>query len=246
MKQKTPHLGIDDKEFFDYPDFEKFDSNNATIENSQSGVSNDNSDSVQMSNTDYLVAFATSSENYCVGVVDMINSTKISAVLGNARTTRYYQIFLNSMAKILCRFGGCVIKNIGDCLLYYFPESNNTERKFGFISSLECMLAMTEAKKYISVKLHNEGLPDVDYRISADYGPVIIMKANNSSNPDMIGPPVNMCTKINRLASKNGIVIGGDLYHMVKKLNDYSFKSSGEYSLGFKQSYPVYSVFRKE
>ena len=71
------------------------------------------------------------------------------------------------------------------------------------------------------------------------------MSANNSNSQDMLGPPVNMCTKINHAAKTNGAVIGGDLYTMVKSFNDYKFKKVEEFSLGFKHSYPIYSVMRK-
>jgi len=197
-----------------------------------------------MNHADYMVAFSGNTENYCVGLVDMVNSTKIAATIGNKKIGQYYQIFLNSMSKILSRFGGFVIKNVGDCLVYYFPESSKSNRKFGFMSCIECGLAMTEYHDKICEKLNQEGLPSVDYRISADYGSVVLMKSNNSDSMDMIGPPVNMCSKINHAASINNSVIGGDLYLMVKGFNDYRFKEVKDVSLGFKHPYPVYEVHR--
>ena len=192
--------------------------------------------------SDYLVEFSTNTTSYCVGLVDMVNSTKISATIGPSKISRYYQIFLNSMSRIMSRFGGFVIKNVGDSLFYYFPESSKNSN-YGFMSCLEASLAMVESHDAICDKLHDEGLPGLDYRVSADYGSVVIMKSNVSNSLDMIGPPVNMCSKINRSASKNGVVIGGDLYQMVKKL-DYVIKPRHGFSLGFKVDYPVYSVTR--
>lgn len=199
----------------------------------------------KMTNQDYLVAFSTQTQNYCVGLIDMVNSTKISASIGQARVSRYYQIFLNSMSRVLSRYGGFVIKNVGDCLVYYFPESAKARRKFGFLSCLESSLAMVEAHDTICKYLQSEGLPPVDYRISNDYGSVVVMKSNSSSL-DMIGPPVNMCSKINHRASKNGIVIGGDLYETAKDFKEYHFKETTGFSLGFKHQYPVYTLSRKK
>ena len=198
-----------------------------------------------MSSTDYLVAFSSKTDSYCIGIVDRVNSTKMAVTLGNARISGYYQIFLNSMSKILSRFGSFVIKNVGDCLVYYFPESSKTNRKFGFMNCLECSLAMIEHHKEICEVLNQNNLPCVDYRVSSDYGSVVLMKSNNSASLDMIGPPVNMSCKINHAASTNGIVIGGDLHSMVKHFEDYRFKEIEGFSLGFKHSYPVYSVERK-
>ncbi|MCA9827215.1 MAG: adenylate/guanylate cyclase domain-containing protein [Nitrosopumilus sp.] len=177
-----------------------------------------------MSSSDYLVAFSGNTERYYVGLVDMIDSTRIAATIGNEKISTYYQIFLNSMSTILSRFGGFVIKNVGDCLVYYFPESAKSNRKYGFMSCLECSLSMIEHHDAICKKLNIEGLPNVDYRISADYGSVVLMKSNNSMSIDMIGPPVNMCSKINHAAAKNGALIGGDLYSMVHKFGDYRFR----------------------
>jgi len=195
--------------------------------------------------SDYLVAFSTNQKSYCVGLVDMENSTKMAANLGNARIARYYQIFLNSMSKILSRFGGFVIKNIGDSLLFYFPESSKPNRKFGFLSCIECCLTMTESHSSICNQLKMEKLPGVNFRVSADYGSVVLMETNNSPITDMIGPPVNMCSKINHAAKSNGAVIGGDLYSMVNRFTDYRFTEVRGFSLGYKYPYPIYQLSRR-
>jgi len=127
-----------------------------------------------MSSSDYLVAFSGNTERYYVGLVDMVDSTRIAATIGNEKISTYYQIFLNSMSRILSGFGGFVIKNVGDCLVYYFPESAKSNRKYGFMPCLECSLSMIEHHDAICKKLNIEGLPNVDYRISADYGSVVL------------------------------------------------------------------------
>ena len=235
---------IGSEDFFNYPEVSEDSIQAPSLEKILENESVDPQEN-NMKILDYLVSFSTKSQNYCVGVVDMVDSTKISATIGPIRISRYYQIFLNSMSKILSKFGGFVIKNVGDCLFYYFPESSKPKRKFGFLSCLEGSLAMVESRDYICEKLKKEGLPCVNYRISADYGPVAIMKANNSHSVDLIGTPVNMCSKINHSALPNNVVIGGDLYETVKHFQDYSMKQVKGYSVGFKYSYPIYSVTRK-
>lgn len=193
---------------------------------------------------EYSVEFMTQSRRHVVGMVDMVNSSKISAHIGPAKSSRYYQLFLNSMSKILSRYDGIVIKNVGDCLLYYFPDSDNSEEKC-FANCVECSLEMTRSQKYISQQLVSEGLPSIDFRVSADYGTVLLMRTSISEGIDMLGTPVNICSKINRLAAKNQFVIGGDLFQMIKEFKVYQFKKINDFSLGFKLSYPVYSVSDK-
>lgn len=197
-----------------------------------------------MKNTDYMVAFSGLARSYCVGIVDMVNSTKISAEMNEISWSKYYELFLNSMARILPRYGGAVIKNQGDSLLYYFPESSKNT-KYGFMSCLECSLSLIEAHEVVCENSKKMGLPCLNYRVSADYGRVVVMNSNSSPSPDLIGPPVNMCAKINHAASTNGVVIGGDLYSMVKGFDDYRFKELKGFSLGFKFPYPVYSFERR-
>lgn len=193
----------------------------------------------------YVVTFLENSQSYCVGLVDIVDSTKISAKLTQKKLSKYYEVFLNSMAQIIEKFGGYVIKNIGDSLLFYFPDSSKSSQSYDFKNCLECGLAMIEEHDKINDFLKKENLPSLNYRISADYGEVSIMKTNDSSSIDVFGTPVNMCTKINHIASKNSIVIGSDLYRTAKKLKNYDYHLINSCSVGLKFMYPIYAVRRK-
>ncbi len=194
------------------------------------------------STSDYLVAFSTRSQSYCVGYVDIVNSTMISASLSVEKLSKYYEIFLNSMSKIIGKFGGKVIKNIGDCLLYYFPTSFSSQED-GTINCLDCGLAMTKAQWVINEEMISKKLPPLQYRISSDFGSVIVMKTSLSSSIDLIGPPVNMCAKINHFAENNEFVIGNDLHQISKKLHEYKFQEIQSCDVGFRYPYPIYRVF---
>jgi len=175
----------------------------------------------------------------------MVDSTKISARLPKNQITEYYETFLNSTAKIVGRYDGKVIKNIGDCL-YYFPLSKDGCDEDGLSKSLDCGITMIKAQQMISQKLIANSLPSLSYRVSADYGDVMIMNANNSTEIDMMGSTVNMCSKINHTAKSNEFVIGGDFHEIVKRIDKYNFKQIHEYDIGFKSGYPVYKVETKQ
>jgi len=149
------------------------------------------------------------------------------------------------MAQIVEKFGGFVIKNIGDSLLFYFPDSQKSSKSYAYKNCLECGLAMIDEHENINKILKKEKLPSLNYRISADYGEVSIMKTNGSSNIDVFGMPVNMCTKINHAAPNNSIVIGSDFYRTAKKLDSYNYRMINSYSVGMKFMYPVYNVSKK-
>ena len=187
----------------------------------------------------FAVEISETTKNFCVGIVDIANSTKITAKLPTSKAASYYEFFLNHMATILNKFGVTLIKNIGDSLLFCFPEKTDSLSTF-----LECILTMAETHDFLQEKYQSEGLPTIDYRISADYGSMSIMKSNLSS-VDLIGTPVNICSKINSQAPVNGIAIGGDLREVVKDFDQYYCKEAESFSVGLKNSYPIYSLRRK-
>ncbi|HZC47882.1 MAG TPA: response regulator [Nitrososphaeraceae archaeon] len=195
------------------------------------------------------ISFSSKSENYCVSFVDIVNSTNITAQISHTeKIGKYYSIFLNTMATLARNYGAKITKNAGDSLIYYFPKTVDSTNKAAFIDVIECGLTMISAGTVLNTKMYEEGLPFIDYRISADYGRVGIVSSAISQNDDLFGPTMNICSKINSKALPNQMVIGGDLYQIIKSSNhrhDYRFKSVGEYPVGFKQMYPVYSVLIK-
>jgi class 3 adenylate cyclase len=178
----------------------------------------------------------------CVGIVDIVNSTRVAAHLSISQMCRYYSIFLNLMATIAKKYGAVVVKNIGDSLLYYFPETSDVARKETFIKCLDCGLMMVELHQKINNILAVEKLPSLDYRVSCDYGDVILAKSADSFHEDIFGTTVNVCSRINGIAAPNNVVIGGDLYTIVRGLPGFSFQEAKSCPLGFKFHYPVYSI----
>ena len=74
------------------------------------------------------------------------------------------------MAAMARDFNSVLIKNTGDSLIYYFPETSDSANMSAFKRVLECGLTMIAVHPIINTKLNEEGLPSLDYRISADYG----------------------------------------------------------------------------
>ncbi len=192
------------------------------------------------------VTFVERDKTCCVGIVDIVNSMGITAKLVNGHLRKYYSIFLNTMADIVRDFDAVVVKNIGDSLLYYFPETSYIDNKTAFKKILECSLTMIDNHTSLNQKMYDEELPGVNYRISADYGNIQLASSINSSNEDIFGPTVNLCAKINSIAKPNGIVLGGDLYLNVKNFEGYDFNLIKTYPSGLKLEYPVYSMIRSK
>jgi two-component system response regulator ChvI len=218
------------------------------IDSSKGKLDSDESVHFYLNGLSEEISFSGQTQNFCVCFVDMVGSTKITAETNNTEKVRkYYSIFINTMAVIARNFDAKIIKNTGDCLITYFPKTSDSTNKSAFKDVIECGLTMIEASPIINAKLKQEGLLSISYRISADYGAVEVAKSITSQNYDFFGSTVNLCAKINSKAPPNGMVIGGDLYQIVKKSYDYyRFEELGGYSIvSFKHPYPIYSVISK-
>ena len=193
--------------------------------------------------SDYDISFTGISKSCCVGVVDIVNSTAITAKLSSSKMCEYYSIFLNAMSKIVRSYQATIVKNIGDSLLYYFPNTRDGEDEFALVEVLDCGLRIIDAHKVINPILAESGLPPLDYRISADYGMVsIASQTSKTDSEDLFGPTVNLCSKLNGAANPNSMVIGGDLHQLVRSVKDYEFIPIGQYMNGLKLHYPAYQV----
>jgi adenylate cyclase len=188
-----------------------------------------------------LLQFLESSKNYCVCIVDMVGSTSIAMEMSNEKIVRYYGVFLNLMAEIASGFGATIVKNIGDSLLYYFPKTDSDSNE-PFKDVLKCSMAMIQKRPEINARMHLDGLPDINYRISCEYGSVVVAKMSTSSVNDIFGNSVNLCSKINLLASPNSTVIGKGLYQKTKSFSEYIFTELKDRRLSLGRDYQVYSV----
>jgi CheY-like chemotaxis protein/class 3 adenylate cyclase len=194
------------------------------------------------------ISFLDRSMNCCIGFVDMVDSTKVTAEISDRQKIRqYYSIFINTMAILVKNYGAKIVKNAGDALIFYFPETLDSSNEAAFNDTFECFTTMILARDVINTKLHSENLPSVSYRISADYGKVEVATSTSSKGEDLFGSTMNICAKINSMAEPNGIVIGGDLYQIVKSfsfiIDKYQFTElEGGYSIGFGNRYPLYTA----
>lgn len=179
------------------------------------------------------------SQNSAVCIVDMMDSTKLATQIPDSKLGIFYSTFLNSMADTVWKHNGRVVKSMGDALLFHFDDSCADYLK----DALRCGLDMIENRDEINSALQDERLPSINYRISGDFGRVIIGYSRVSVTEDIFGSVVNMCSKINPLADTNGMVIGSDFHLLVKALHGFEFKEIQKTSLiGLKNKYSVYGV----
>jgi hypothetical protein len=85
------------------------------------------------------IRFSGDSIKSCVGFIDLIDSTKNTITMeGLDYIRRYYSTFTNSIASLVSSSRGKVIKNTGDCILFYFPKIYEINDTNAFQHGIEC------------------------------------------------------------------------------------------------------------
>jgi two-component system, OmpR family, response regulator ChvI len=192
----------------------------------------------------FELPFSAEVQKCCVSFVDMIDSTEIIAQISNAaRIRKYYSIFINSIAAVARSFDAQIIKNTGDCLIYYFPKTFDYSNSSAFRDVIECGLAMAEANSSINVLSNDYKLPAINYRISADYGAIQITKSITSAANDLFGQVIALCSKMNSLASPNGMVIGNNLHQIIKKYYSDNYNSQELTASGLIDGGAIYNIY---
>jgi CheY-like chemotaxis protein/class 3 adenylate cyclase len=198
------------------------------------------------------IRFSGNSIKSCVGFIDLVDSTKNIATMNNLENIRkYYSTFINSVSEIVKSYNGKIIKNIGDCLLFYFPKTSDNKNVEAFRETIECGFKIIDGRHSINEELFRQHLPPFAYRISIDYGIMDFALVGDYSQIDLFGSTVNLCSKINSsLSILNEIVIGDNIYRILKSfssiVDEFNFSYNGEYEITQITKYSTYNIKRKK
>ena len=97
--------------------------------------------------SEHEISLTGTTRSYCVGLVDIVNSTSVTARLTNAKICEYYCIFLNSMQRI-AKAHVVIVKNLGDILPYYFPATEDALNIQSFTDVLEWVSSHDRNTRY--------------------------------------------------------------------------------------------------
>ena len=198
------------------------------------------------------IRFSGDSIKSCVGFIDLVDSTKNTITMeGLDYIRKYYSTFINSVSSIVKSSNGKIVKNIGDCLLFYFPKTSNDKNETFFREVIECALKILETRSSLNDELYKQHLPPFNFRISIDYGVLDLALVGDYSQIDLFGSTLNVCSKINSssLSIPNEIIIGDNFYRILKSFSsivkDFNFSNNGVYKITESTEYPTYNIKRK-
>ena len=197
------------------------------------------------------IRFSGDSIKSCVGFIDLVDSTKNTIRIDNLEYLRkYYSTFINSISNGIKTYSGKIIKNMGDCLLFYFPKTSDSNNSGVFKEAIECCFKILDERYKVNNELARQHLPPFSYRISMDYGVLDLALVGEYSQIDLFGSTLNICSKINSsLSIPNTIIIGENFYRVLKSfsniMDNYNLINNGEYNITEYNKYSTYSIKKK-
>lgn len=158
--------------------------------------------------------------------VDLVGSTTMTLELPEDKLAIIISSFAQEMASVITLHGGYVLKFVGDAVIGYFVASDNP--LLAADNAVSCAKSMlTVIQKGINPILNQYDYPDLMVKIGVDFGQSIVVRYG--SNPDvahvdLMGPAMNIASKIQSLAKPNQILIGDDVYKRLHPSSQSSFK----------------------
>ena len=158
--------------------------------------------------------------------VDLVGSTTMTLELPAEKLATIVSSFSQEMASVIHQHKGLVLKFVGDAVIGYFYAGENT--LLACDSAVNCAKSMiTVIEKGINPILNQYDYPDLMVKIGVDYGQSIIVRygANETtSHVDLMGPVMNISSKIQAMAKPNQILIGQDVYQRIHPTTQKNFK----------------------
>jgi two-component system, OmpR family, response regulator ChvI len=201
------------------------------------------------------IKFTDDSLKCCVCFIEfqsLINNSSLTYDSSHIR--EYYSTVINSLAQIIKRNNGKIVKSLGDRLLCYFLNFSDINNEKAFEEVIQCGLEILEKRELLNKELLKDDLPPVEsYKICLDYGVVDLALAGDNYQIDIFGSTVNICSKINSspsLSLPNEIIIGNNFYRILKSFSNivtnYNFSNNGEFKVTENIGYPTYNLKRRD
>ena len=178
--------------------------------------------------------------------VDIVNSTERVKTLPDEATGEYYKTFLENASDLIEFYGGYVLKNVGDCVIGFFPCSKYYIENHD--KAVLCGLAMSHMLDSLTPYLVQKNIPEIKCRISADFGAAKVIRIGSPdgySMIDLFGKAINSAAKISRYAKPGQMVVGDDLLRQLIHDDVFEFKLINRWSLTGKYPYSAYTVWLK-
>jgi adenylate cyclase len=174
----------------------------------------------------FLRSLVSSRVDMIVVYVDIVSSTEIILTLPEDKVAIIISSFAQEMANVIRQHDGYVLKFVGDAIIGYFiAEALPLLAADNAVNCAKSMLTVVE--KGMNPILNQYDYPELKIKIGMDFGKNIIVRYGSDiekSHVDILGPAMNIASKIQNSAEPNQILIGEDVYSKLHPSIQKSFE----------------------
>ncbi len=181
---------------------------------------------------------------------DIKGFTELSEELEAEALTDLLNNYLNDMAKIALRHGGTIDKFIGDAVMIFFGDPTTQGAKRDALAAVSMAIAMRKHMKVLRGQWRAQGITkpmEIRMGISTGYCTVGNFGAETRMDYTIIGPEVNLASRLESAADAGEILISHETYSLVKEV--VLCRDKGLISVkGFSKPVQIYQVvdFRRD
>ena len=173
----------------------------------------------------FLRANVFSRINMAVLYVDLVGSTTMTLELPIDKLAIIISSFAQEMGSVIMQYDGNILKFVGDAVIGYFVANNKLLVAYNAVNCANSMIDVIN--EGINPILNQYGYPDLMVKIGIDFGQNTIVRYGSNKDEahvDLLGPSMNIASKIQNHAKPNQILIGGDVYDKLHSIIQKKFR----------------------
>lgn len=147
--------------------------------------------------------------------VDIAGSTQMSHNLPSLDLALIIQIFSQEVSLSIEKFGGYVLKFVGDAVIGLFPS--DYDQKKAIINSLDCSRYIQKVMRNgINPVFKDHSIPEIAVKIGNEYGKALVLlygKIIAHAHIDLIGFSISITAKITSLSFPGEVIVGENIFH---------------------------------
>ncbi len=163
----------------------------------------------------YLQRKVNTKTNVVVIYVDIAGSTQMSHDLQSLNLALIIQIFSQEVSLSIEKFGGYVLKFVGDAVIGLFPS--DYDQKKAIINSLDCARYIQKVMRNgINPVFKEHSLPEIAVKIGIEYGSALVLLYGKNiahAHIDLIGFSISITAKITSLSFPGEVIVGENIFH---------------------------------
>jgi len=161
--------------------------------------------------------------------VDLVGSTTMTLEMPAEKIAIIISSFSQEMAAVIRQYHGYVLKFVGDAVIGYFVSDEDDIYGTGAADdAVNCAKSMISViQKGINPILNQYDYPDLMVKIGVDFGQNIVVRYGadvEHSHVDLMGPAMNIASKIQYIAKPSQILIGSDVFQKLHPNLQKEFK----------------------